>query len=192
MMKTLCTRRAFSVPANKVSVLLVIGFTVLGPPPTEKGGGSVRQTFGRNTNYLLNISPNTNGNIDAVDHEAYRGLGAWIGATFGEANLVGKAGPVALGSNESVVLNYLARAPRYVALLEDQAAGQHIWGWELHAHPRGGVGWTLLARGESIGHKRLVAVDEAHGGRAVEALRLTVTLTATPEKATVRALAAYG
>ena len=67
--------------------------------------------------------------------------------------LVGKAGPVALGSNESVVLNYLARAPRYVALLEDQAAGQHIWGWELHAHPRGGVGWTLLARGESIGHK---------------------------------------
>ena len=110
-------------------------------------------TVGRNTNYLLNISPNTNGNIDAVDHEAYRGLGAWIGATFGEANLVGKAGPVALGSNESVVLNYLARAPRYVALLEDQAAGQHIWGWELHAHPRGGVGWTLLARGESIGHK---------------------------------------
>ena len=121
-------------------------------------------------------------------------MGAWInfGATFGEANLVGKAGPVALDSNESVVLNYLARAPRYVALLEDQAAGQHIWGWELHAHPRGGVGWTLLARGESIGHKRLVAVDEAHGGRAVEALRLTVTLTATPEKATVRALAAYG
>ena len=41
--------------------------------------------MGRNANLLLNISPNTGGDIDAVDMEAYRALGRWAKATFGTA-----------------------------------------------------------------------------------------------------------
>jgi alpha-L-fucosidase len=38
---------------------------------------------GRNSNLLLNLSPNTTGGVDAVDMQAYRGLGQWVNASFG-------------------------------------------------------------------------------------------------------------
>ena len=41
------------------------------------------KTVGRNANLLLNISPNTDGTIDAVDMLAYRQLGAWVAQSFG-------------------------------------------------------------------------------------------------------------
>ena len=43
---------------------------------------SYLSTVGHNSNLLLNISPNMDGDIDAVDMEAYRTLGAWASHTF--------------------------------------------------------------------------------------------------------------
>jgi alpha-L-fucosidase len=43
---------------------------------------SYLKTVGRNSNLLLNISPNTNGTIDDVDMHAYKQLGDWINRSF--------------------------------------------------------------------------------------------------------------
>ena len=46
-------------------------------------------TVGHNTNLLMNISPNMDGDVDMADMAAYTGLGQWIDATFGQPKAPG-------------------------------------------------------------------------------------------------------
>ena len=52
------------------------------------------------------------------------------------------------------------RRVAFVTLQEQIAAGQHVAAWRIEGQGANGA-WTALARGTTIGHKRIVAVPAA-------------------------------
>jgi hypothetical protein len=108
-----------------------------------------RTTVGRNTNYLLNISPNVDGTIDDADMVAYEGLGRWVEHVFGrnkgdgtrtrgagwlaERTLVSGDALKAGGTGVELTWSHTADALplRYVSIMEDQHLGQVIWSYEV-------------------------------------------------------------
>jgi hypothetical protein len=83
---------------------------------------------------------------------------------------------------------------RYVSVMEEQHAGQLIWGWTLEGRQTEGGEWQLLAGGRSVGHKRIVdcaALAAPATCTGVQALRFSATETATESPPALRQLAVY-
>merc|ERR1712113_192979 len=55
-------------------------------------------TVGHNSNLLLNLSPRDDGEVDAVDMDAYRTLGSWVRETFGSPVMESKDVVVSLST----------------------------------------------------------------------------------------------
>lgn len=119
---------------------------------------SYLKTVGRNSNLLLNISPNTDGTIDEEDMAAYKKLGAWIAKTFGREI---KAHNDTVLVNNSTTLDLTGVSNfTFISIMEEQHHGQRIWGWTLEGKRAGSKKWELLSRGGSIGHKRIISCAE--------------------------------
>ena len=119
---------------------------------------SYLKTVGRNSNLLLNISPNTDGTIDKVDMAAYKQLGEWIAKTFGRA--VKEQNDTVLVNNSTVLDLTGVSDFTFISIMEEQHHGQRIWGWKLEGKRAESEQWELLSRGGSIGHKRIINCAE--------------------------------
>eukprot|EP01052_Picozoa_sp_SAG31_P030228 SAG31_NODE_3083_length_4696_cov_3.351751_5_plen_269_part_00 len=131
-------------------------------------------TVGRNSNLLLNISPNTDGTIDSVDMQAYRQLGDWIHEKFDRA--LTEKNDIVLDLNTTTI--ELAGASSnfsYIVVMEEQQSGQHIWGWTVEGRREKSAHWDLLAMGGSIGHKRIISCAELHIGETTGLVKTRTT-----------------
>lgn len=120
--------------------------------------GSYLKTVGRNSNLLLNISPNTDGTIDEVDMAAYKQLGEWIAKTFGRA-LKTQNDTVLINNSTTLDLAGVSNFS-FISIMEEQHHGQQIWGWKVEGKRAGSEQWELLSHGGSIGHKRIINCAE--------------------------------
>lgn len=156
-------------------------------------------TVGHNSNFLLNVSPNTSGLIEPVDMRAYSALGGWVQRTFKDPKSVLAAVYNQVLHREifhdaHLDLKLPSEAPlHFISIMEDQTEGQRIWGWKVQGRVAAGSllhEWKTLFTGESIGHKRLL--DCRALSESFEALRFIVTLTGTDRPAALRMFSAHG
>ncbi|HEX9756095.1 MAG TPA: alpha-L-fucosidase [Gemmatimonadales bacterium] len=108
-------------------------------------------SVGRNANLLLNVPPTKDGVFHATDVARLTEFGQRIRTLFAE-DLA--AGAQVTRSDRAVELE-LRRPTTFAiaSLAEDIAHGQRIAGYRLQAWT--GAAWTTLARGTTIGHRRL-------------------------------------
>jgi alpha-L-fucosidase len=136
------------------------------------------RSVGRNCNLLLNANPDPTGLIPEPDMARYREFGAEIRRRFGRslAETSGRGGTVTLKLEAATTIDH-------AILMEDIRAGERVREYVIEG--RTDRGWTELARGESIGHKRIERFDPV----SVVAVRLrTLRSAAAP---IIRKLAVY-
>ncbi len=128
-------------------------------------------SVGRNSKLLLNVPPTRDGLLHETDAVRLAGMRRALDARFGHPlevssrmerrEHVGTALQVELRLPE-------ARSVGWVTLQEPIERGQHVAAWRLEGMAANGI-WNPLARGTTIGHKRIVALPpgERHGVRLV-------------------------
>jgi len=137
------------------------------------------RSVGRNANLLLNANPNPDGLVPAADMKRYEEFGREIRKRFSK-RLAGTSGEgvlheMALDAEKSV---------DHIVIQEDLKQGERIRRYVIEAR-LGDGSWGVIAKGESVGHKRI----EAFSGIVTDRLRLRVTeSTASP---VIRAFEAY-
>lgn len=121
-------------------------------------------SVGRGALLLLNAAPDTTGLIPAEDMKLYKQFGAEINCRFGK--------PVAStsGKGESVELNF-EKATRidHVIIQEDIVFGERVREYIIEG--QSGGKWIELAKGTSIGYKRIERFNAAE----VSAIRVRFT-----------------
>lgn len=138
---------------------------------------SYHASRGRNSNWLLGLSPAPNGTL-APQHVALaEQLGAWLRGCYGAAPAA--AGAMAPGATALVVPVAGAGGAGHaivdrVRLREDQTQGQIVRAYNISATLVGG-GSLLVASGSSVGAGKIDLFAEA-----VDATRLTLTTDAAP------------
>ena len=118
-------------------------------------------SVGMNSLLLLNLPPDKHGRINGRDAAAVAGLKRWLDRAFAEdlaAGAEAKRQPNEIELKLSGVKKF-----NCVALQEDITQGQRVEEWALEAY-RGGQ-WTEVARGTTIGYKRLVRFPAASADR---------------------------
>jgi alpha-L-fucosidase len=135
------------------------------PDEQPKTGEQLFQIYltsvGRNGNLLLNLAPDTRGQIPDADVAALRRFRAIKDSTFRtdvadsasvleESSEGGAAMSVALTWNKPI-------RPHYVVLQEDIAKGQRVRLFEIQVPILGQ--WVTIGRGTTIGHKRIIEVS---------------------------------
>jgi alpha-L-fucosidase len=133
-------------------------------------------SVGRNSKLLLNVPPTRDGLLHPRDVASLRGMRARLDEitkdlTGGRGMEWRQAGP-----REAVgVLDLGERAVVGVSdLREDIARGQRVEGWTLEGSD--GSGWSTLARGETVGYRKL----DRFGAATVRRIRLTVRTLGRP------------
>jgi alpha-L-fucosidase len=128
-------------------------------------------SVGRNSKLLLNVPPTPAGLLHETDVARLAGMRRALDERFGNpidvasrmrtSEMAGPTGRVELGLASP-------RRIHHVTLQENIVKGQHVAAWRVEG--QGGDGrWTPLARGTTIGYKRIVALPPAehHGIRVV-------------------------
>jgi alpha-L-fucosidase len=137
-------------------------------------------SVGRNSKLLLNVPPTPEGLLHNVDVERLTGMRRELDRLFSTDQTQGARTTVS-GRVHTVTL----RGPRPVSILdlrEDITKGQVIARYVVEG--ASGNSWTTLARGTSIGYKRLHRIPSV----TVDRLRLTVEeALADPARIEVRA-----
>ncbi len=136
------------------------------------------KSVGRNCNLLLNANIDRDGLVPEADMQRYREFGAEVRRRFGQ--------PAAETEGRGEVVDLRLPAPtriEHVSLQEHVAGGERIR--EYVVEGRAGSEWRELARGQSVGHKRIERFEPL----VLDALRLRVTRSAA--EPLVRRLAAY-
>ena len=127
------------------------------------------QTVGRNCRLEMDLTPDTTGLIPARYAARYAQLGDFIRACY--SNPI----PPARQSHPNATTWLLSFATPTaidrVQLMEDQTRGQVIRAYQVDAMTDGG-GWTRVASGTSVGHKK---IDLFTSAVTVTAVRLSVT-----------------
>ncbi|MCK5834333.1 MAG: alpha-L-fucosidase [Lentisphaeria bacterium] len=137
------------------------------------------KSVGRGSVLLLNSSPNTTGQIPKDDMKRYAEFGAEVQRRFG--NPIAKKSGV--GSTVVLELGKLQKVNHYW-IMEDIRGGHRIRAYSIEGRDTTGT-WLPLAKGISVGHKRI----EAFATKEVNALRLRITKqVGTP---IIRELAAF-
>lgn len=108
-------------------------------------------SVGRNSVLLLNIPPTIDGLIASADSARLMQLKAWVDSSFAD-NLVAKS----CNKNRQAVLSG-ANTVNCVVLGENVANGQRVEEFEVVAR-KNGV-FTRIAKGTTIGHKRILTFD---------------------------------
>lgn len=136
------------------------------------------KTVGRGTNLMLGMVIDAQGLVPDADVQRL--------AEFGEAVREAWHSPVADVGDRAGQAELLlsGAAVDHAMLQEDLTGGQHIRSWKLEADVSGVR--TLLASGESLGHKRLIRFDPIQANR----LMLTV-ITENGEPGRIRRFAAF-
>jgi len=121
------------------------------------------QSVGRGATLLLNAAPDTTGLIPAKDMELYRQFGNEIRRLFG--NSIAET----YGNGETVELQFdKVESIDHVIIQEDISFGQRVRQYIIEG--RTNNKWTVLARGLSIGHKRI----EHFSPVKIDAIRLKI------------------
>jgi alpha-L-fucosidase len=137
------------------------------------------RSVGRNCNFLLNANPDPSGLIPEPDMARYREFGAEIRRRYGQslAETSGRGAVVELKLGAAVRIDH-------AVLMEDILEGERVREYVLEG--RTDVGWQELARGESIGHKRIERFDP------VKVSRVRVRVTRSVAEPRIRKLAVFG
>jgi alpha-L-fucosidase len=127
-------------------------------------------SVGRNSKLLLNVPPTRDGVLHPTDVERLRAMHERLGALFEEDLAADRPFEHhAVGSRAVQELDLLRdRSVGVADLREDITHGQTIAGFSLEAFD--GERWSPLARGSTIGYRRLVRFDPVRARR----VRLTV------------------
>ena len=106
-------------------------------------------TVGRNANFVMGVVMDRRGLVPAADVEVLKKFGQTI------QELLGKPVAETTGAGKLVELK-LPAATRIsnVIIMEDIAKGERIQNYTLSGQLPGGP-WKELARGQSVGHKRI-------------------------------------
>ncbi len=135
-------------------------------------------SVGRNSKLLLNVPPTRAGLLHDKDISRLLGMRQALDRRFGE--------PIALRGRPwtgeeggtAGTLHATLKRPRRVAfatLQENVVRGQHVAAWRLEGMDPAG-GWSLLARGTTIGYKRIVALQPVER----PAIRLVIERSLAP------------
>ena len=120
-------------------------------------------SVGRNSKLLLNVPPTRAGLLHDVDVARLAGMRSALDTRFGTPVAIRKRTQLSAMSGTAGELVAELTAPRrigYVTLQEQIAKGQHVAAWRLEGQAASGA-WSVLARGTTIGHKRIVKVPVA-------------------------------
>ncbi|MGW9428238.1 alpha-L-fucosidase [Streptomyces decoyicus] len=120
------------------------------------------KSVGRNASLLLNVPPARDGRIAAEDVASLTAFGTAVRETYGRDLRAAGPGPWTFDR---------------IGLAEDIRHGQRVERFSVQA--RAGGTWTTLARGTTIGHRRILAL-----GRPVtaDAVRVTVEESRGPSR----------
>jgi len=120
-------------------------------------------SVGRNCNLLINANPDPDGLVPEADLQRYREFGEALKRRYGApvAEISGRGGVIELPLARSAVVD---RA----ILMEEITQGERVRQYVLEG--KTDAGWAPLARGQSIGHKRI----ERFPATKVSAVRLRV------------------
>jgi alpha-L-fucosidase len=129
------------------------------------------KSVGRNSLLLLNVPPDKRGRIAEPDVRSLLSFGATIRRTYGEA--------LAAGAYELASGSFTAEFPSpvtfdRVSISEDIATGQRVKAFKVEV--RSGGNWMEVARGSTIGHRRILPVEKVNAG----AVRVTVLEARAP------------
>lgn len=103
-------------------------------------------SVGRNTNMLVGMVINTDGEFPEPDATVFAKAGELIHNTFGT--------PIAIGDTSNVSTD---AAPHYVILKEDISQGERVTGYTVHAYDA--VGKEIFTHsGKVIAHKRILEI----------------------------------
>jgi alpha-L-fucosidase len=146
------------------------------------------QSVGRNTSFLLNVPPGTDGRVAGGDVASLASFGTAIRATYGR-NLITGASPAetvhlltdghletAIDGDEIALDLPSSRTFDRIRLGEDITRGQHVEGFAVDV--RDGSSWKQVATGTTIGYSRVLKLTAP-----VTAQRIRVRVTrarATP------------
>jgi alpha-L-fucosidase len=141
--------------------------------------GLYYRSVGRNSNLLLNVSPNRDGLIPAVDVQRLREFGHEIRRRFPAdvASTHGHGDQVELGLDGSQPINH-------VVIMEEISHGERILEYVVEARTADG-GWQNICTGESVGHKRIEQFEP------VSTDRIRLRITKAKAEPRVRRLAAH-
>jgi hypothetical protein len=146
-------------------------------------------SVGRNANLLLGFHPDFSGAIPAASAARINEFGSWVKACYGTplAILVGAPAKVKHEGEVTMAVSSSERVGRIV-IQEDQTHGQRVRSFQVDVEV-GGM-WQTLVAAESIGHKRIIALNMSQfTGHALSLVRLTVLETVGT--ATIRSMAVY-
>jgi alpha-L-fucosidase len=135
-------------------------------------------SVGRNSKLLLNVPPTRAGLLHDTDISRLVGMRQALDRRFGEPiALRGRLRTSEQGSAAGTLHATLERPRRvaFVTLQEQVVRGQHVAAWRLEGMDPAG-GWSLLARGTTIGYKRIVSLPP--GER--QAIRLVIEQSLAP------------
>lgn len=142
-------------------------------------------SVGRNANLLVGALPNTDGVISADQTDAMKTLGGRLKETFGtplaKSSGMLPDGTVEMRFDEPVDIEY-------VEMMEDQAEGQNILGWEVELlwPKRWGEKWFQYEKGRSIGHKRILRTG------LIRTMGIRLRITEARGAPAVRSFSVYG
>ncbi len=122
------------------------------------------KSVGRNTNMLLGIVVDTRGLVPDADVKRLMEFGKMVSKDF--------ASPIRSTSGEGNVLELKLKSAQplsSVVIMEDLTLGERIREYELYGSLNGV--WTVIAKGTSVGHKRIERVKGVYDGIRLSILK---------------------
>ena len=136
------------------------------------------KSVGRGTNLLLNLSPDKNGLFPEPDAKRLLEFGSEIGRRFSK--------PLKTMEGSGKSLELILEEPScidHAVLMEEIAEGERIREYKLEAEQNGE--WVELARGTSVGHKRI------HPFNGIMTSRVRLTILSCENKPLIRHFSVY-
>ncbi len=130
-------------------------------------------SVGRNSKLLLNVPPTRDGMLPEPDRGTLLRFRELREATYGTVLAEGRPRP---GGARTITVESAGITFDATSLEEDIAHGQHVAGYTIEAE--GGAGWREIARGTTIGYRRIDRVPETTARR----VRVTVTESFAPPR----------
>lgn len=142
------------------------------------------QSVGMNSVLLLNIPPDTRGQLHEIDVERLKQFGTYINETFKKNQLINDEAVWRAKSGDSKEYILQEGEPiNTVMLQEDIRKGQRVESFKIEGFMNDE--WIKLAEGTTIGYKRLLRFPDASPSQ------LRITISETRETANIQRVGAY-
>jgi hypothetical protein len=133
------------------------------------------RTVGHNSNLLLNFALDYSGQQPSESFRRFKEFGDWIRGCYGTSVSSIGATRVANGRELTMAVSNSKPIGRIV-IMEDQALGQRVRRFKVEIMPATsaqtiGGAWKTVTTAESIGHKRIIALNTSS---TLSSVRLTV------------------